>query len=423
MSESSDPRSASEAVLIVGAGHAGGACAMGLREQGWAGRIVMVGDEPHLPYQRPPLSKSFLSGEMPIGQLYLIPQATYDHAHIDCILGARAERIDRKARTVTLSDGRELAYAKLVLATGGRARRLAISGIERFEKQPNFHYLRTIDHVARIRMQFNAGARLVIVGGGYIGLEVAAVAVKRGLHVTVLEALPHVLARVTAPELSTFYERIHREAGVDIRTSTAVSAFEHDPSGDAVSAVILADGSRIPCDLVIVGVGLEPNTDLAEAAGLAVNNGIVVDEHMRTSDANIVAIGDCTNHPNELLGRRLRLESVPNAMEQARTAAATLCTKERVCNPVPWFWSDQYELKLKMVGVSQGYDELVMRGSPQGRSFSVFYLQRGVMLAADTVSRVQDFMLSKRFVAERVPVRAADLADESVPLKSLLPAA
>ncbi|MCP3715298.1 NAD(P)/FAD-dependent oxidoreductase [Paraburkholderia sp. CNPSo 3281] len=412
---------AENTALIVGAGHAAGECATAIREQGWTGRIVMVGEEPHLPYQRPPLSKAFLSGESTAEQLYLKPLSTYDKARVEFIPNTRAERIDRDAKRVTLSSGSEISYAKLVLATGGRARRLALPAIEAIEKLQNFHYLRTLDHVARIRNQFHAGSRLVIIGGGYVGLEVAAVAVKRGLHVTVLEALPRVLARVTAPELSTFYEKVHREAGVDIRTNAIVSSFELDASCDAVAAVCCADDTRVAADLVIVGVGLEPATELAQAAGLAVDNGIVVDEHTRTSDPDIFAVGDCTNHPNPALGRRLRLESVPNALEQARTAAASLCGKERVYNSVPWFWSDQYDLKLKMVGLSQGYDELVLRGSPESRSFSAFYLKDGVMLAADTVSRAPEFMLAKRFVAEKIPVRAADLADESIPLKSLLP--
>ncbi|MGF6640472.1 3-phenylpropionate/trans-cinnamate dioxygenase ferredoxin reductase subunit [Paraburkholderia sp. MM5496-R1] len=407
--------------LIVGAGHAAGECATAIREQGWTGRIVMVGEEPHLPYQRPPLSKAFLSGESTAEQLYLKPLSTYDKARVEFIPNTRAQHIDRDAKRVTLSNGSEISYTKLVLATGGRARRLALPGIEATEKLQNFHYLRTLDHVARIRNQFHAGSRLVIIGGGYIGLEVAAVAVKRGLRVTVLEALPRVLARVTAPELSRFYEEVHREAGVDIRTNAIVSGFELDASGDAVAAVCCADGTRVAADLVIVGVGLEPATELAQAAGLAVDNGIMVDEHTRTSDPDIFAVGDCTNHPNPSLGRRLRLESVPNALEQARTAAASLCGKERVYNSVPWFWSDQYDLKLKMVGLSFGYDEFVLRGDPKARSFSAFYLKDGVMLAADTVSRVPEFVLAKRFVAEKIPVRAADLANESIPLKSLLP--
>lgn len=414
--------SANETVVIVGAGHSAGELATSLRENGWAGRIVLVGEEPYLPYQRPPLSKGYLSGEVPLESLYLKPQATYDKAGVEIICGTRVESIDRKKKSLTLSDGRTLQYAKLALTTGGRARKLAVPGADAAEKMPNFHYLRTIDDVNRIRAQFEHGMRLIIVGGGYIGLEVAAVAIKRGLHVTVLEALPRVLARVTAPEISAFYERVHREAGVEVRTGVEVAGFELDASGDAVATVRCADGSRLAADVVVIGIGLVPNTELAQAAGLVVDNGILVDALARTADPDIVAAGDCTNHPSGILGRRLRLESVPNAVEQARTAAATLCGKERPYNAVPWFWSDQYDLKLKMVGLSQGYNQLVLRGSPASRSFSAFYLKDGYMLAADTVSRPQEFMIAKRLVAERIVVDPARLADESVPFKSLLPA-
>jgi len=409
--------------VIVGAGHAAGVMAVSLREAGWQGSIVMIGEEAHLPYQRPPLSKAFLAGEAEVEQLYLKPAATYERAGVEFIGATRVERIDRAARLVHLADGRALAWDKLVLATGGRVRRLAGANAEAAARMPNFHYLRTIDDVMRIRAQFHHGVRLVIVGGGYVGLEVAAIARHRGLQVTVLEAAERVLARVTAPEVSRFYERIHRAEGVDVRTGTQVEQFELDPSGDAVAAVVCQDGARIPADLVIVGVGLVPNTELAQAAGLEVDNGIVVDACTRTSDPDIVAIGDCSNHPNDIYGRRLRLESVPNAMEQARTAAAALCGVLKPYNAVPWFWSDQYDLKLKMTGLSQGYDQLVLRGDTGGRSFSAFYLKQGRMLAADTVSRPQEFMLSKRFIAEAIELDPARLADESVPLKDLLPTA
>jgi 3-phenylpropionate/trans-cinnamate dioxygenase ferredoxin reductase subunit len=408
-------------VVIVGAGHAGGELATALREYGWDGGVILVGQETYLPYQRPPLSKTFLSGETPIEALFLKPQATYAKAQIDFTPHTRVECIDRSRKVVRLADGRDIAYTKLALTTGGRVRRLAVQGTEQAEGLQNFHYLRTIDDVARIRTQFEHGMRVVIVGAGYIGLEVAAVATKRGLRVTVVEALPRVLARVTAPEISAFYERVHREAGVDLRTNTQVSGFEFDASGDAVSAVLCADGSRVPADLIIVGIGIVPNAEIAQEAGLSVDNGIVVDEFARTSDPDIVAAGDCTNHPNSIVGHRVRLESVPNAVEQGRTAAATLCGKQRPYNAVPWFWSDQYDLKLKMVGLSQGYDQLVLRGSPELRSFSAFYLKGDRMLAADTISRPQEFMISKRLVGERVPVDAARLADDSIPFKSLLP--
>ncbi|MES2258377.1 MAG: FAD-dependent oxidoreductase [Pseudomonadota bacterium] len=408
-------------VVIVGAGHAAGVLATSLRDGGWQGRIVMVGDEPYLPYQRPPLSKAFLVGEMETLQLGLKPQETYDRAGVEFIGSTRVERIDRSAKTVHLSGGQTIKWDKLALATGGRARRIAGAGMEAVDQLSNVHYLRSIDDVLRIRAQFHRGARLVIVGGGYVGLEVAAVARKRGLDVTVLEASERVLARVTAPEVSAVYERVHRNEGVDLRTGMQVERFELDASGDAVAAVVCQDGMRIPADLVIIGIGLVANTELAAAAGLDVENGIVVDAYTLTSDPDIVAIGDCSNHPNGVFGRRLRLESVPNAIEQARIAASTLCGKPQPYNTVPWFWSDQYELKLKMVGLSEGYDRLVLRGDTSGHSFSAFYLKQGRMLAADTVNRPQEFMLSKRFIAESIVLDPVRLADESVPLKDLLP--
>lgn len=411
-----------EHVVIVGAGHAAGELATSLRRNGWAGKITLVGDEPHIPYQRPPLSKGFLTGELQQEALFLKPQATYDDAGIELLLGVSVQRIDRASRQVTLSNGQVLVYTKLALTTGGRPRKLTIPGAEAAERTSNFHYLRTINDVTKIQAQMKRGLRLVIIGGGYVGLEVAAAATKKGMHVTVLEAMPRVLARVTAAELSAFYERVHREAGVDIRTGVEVHALEIGHSRDSVTAVCCSDGSRIEADLVIAGIGLIPNTELAQEAGLAVDNGITVDECAYTSDESIVAAGDCTNHPNGLLGRRLRLESVPNAVEQARTAAATLCGKREAYNVVPWFWSDQYDLKLKMVGLAHDYDQLVVRGSTQSRAFSAFYMKNGVVIAVDTVSRPVDFMIAKKLIAGKVAVDIEKLADEGFNLKDLLPA-
>jgi 3-phenylpropionate/trans-cinnamate dioxygenase ferredoxin reductase subunit len=302
---------------------------------------------------------------------------------------------------------------------GGRPRRLGVPGAPEPERCGNFHYLRTINDVSRIRSQFEPGFRLVIIGGGYIGLEVAAVAVKRGLKVTVLEALPRVLARVTAPEVSAFYERIHREAGVDLRTGVRIDGFELDTSGDAVAAV-LTDQGRIPADVVIVGVGIQPNVEIAAEAGLDVTDGVVVDGSLRTSDPDVLAIGDCANHFNTCAGCRLRLESVPNAVEQARVAAATLAGKPRTYDAVPWFWSDQYDLKLQMVGISRDYDQLVIRGAPDERSFMAFYLRGGRVIAADAVSRPAEFMMAKRLVATGVKAPVSKLVDPSVPLKTVL---
>lgn len=412
--------SANETVIIVGAGHAAGELATSLRGNGWKGHIVLIGEEPHLPYQRPALSKGYLAGDVPLTSLYLKPQATYDMASVQMISGRRVESIDRPRKSVTLSDGQIMPYSKLVLTVGGRPRKMSLAGSEIIEHNHNLHYLRNIGDVMGIRPQFQPGMRLVIVGGGYIGLEVAAVAVKCGLRVTVLEALPRVLARVTAPEISAFYARVHREEGVDLRTGVEVASFELNVSGDALAAVHCTDGSRLAADLVVVGIGLLPNIELARDAGLEIDNGIVVDEFARTADHDVLAAGDCTNHPCAILGRRLRLESVPNAVEQARTAAATLCGNPRPYAAVPWFWSDQYDLKLKMVGLSQGYDRLVLRGSTSSRSFSAFYLKAGHVIAADTVNRPQEFMIAKRFVTERSIADPAVLADESLELKNLL---
>lgn len=410
---------ASSTAIIIGAGHAGGELAIALRNEGWEGRILLLGEEAHLPYHRPPLSKAYLAGSMEKSSLSIRPQMAYDKANVEFIGGVRVSRIDRANQRLELADGSQLAYDKLAIATGGRPRPLSVPNSAVAERCANVHYLRTLDDVEQIRAQLAPGKRLAIVGGGYIGLEVAASAIAQGLQVTVLEALPRVLQRVTAAELSAYYERKHREAGVDIRTGVQVADLE--VTGDAVTAVLCADGSRLAADLVVVGIGLLANTELAAEAGLQVDNGILVDEHAQTSDPHIYAAGDCTNHPNALLGRRLRLESVPNALEQSRVAAANMAGKAKTYASMPWFWSDQYELKLKMVGLSESFERLVLRGDPATDSFSAFYLKGDKVLAADTVNRPQDFIAAKRLVAEGIAVADAQLADDSRPLKELLP--
>lgn len=411
---------ASSTAIIIGAGHAGGELAIALRNEGWGGRILLLGEEAHLPYHRPPLSKAYLAGSVEKSSLAIRPQAAYDKASVEFMGGVQVTAIDRANRRLQLADGRSLAYDRLALATGGRPRPLSVPNAAAAERCGNFHYLRTLDDVERIRAQLAPGKRLAMVGGGYIGLEVAASAVQQGLQVTVLEALPRVLQRVTAAELSAYYERKHREAGVDIRTGVQVADVEI--AGETVTALLCADGSRVEADLVVVGIGLLPNTELAAAAGLEVDNGILVNQYAQTSDPLIHAAGDCTNHPNPLLGRRLRLESVPNALEQSRVAAANMAGKLKAYASAPWFWSDQYELKLKMVGLAEGYERLVLRGDPATDSFSAFYLKGDRVLAADTVNRPQDFIVAKRLVAEGIAVSAEQLADDSKPLKELLPA-
>jgi len=410
-----------ETYCIVGAGQSGCELALALRQQGCTGSIVVFGDENHPPYQRPPLSKACLKGELQETSLRLRQPAAYERAAVELVLDTHVARIDRPSKTIVLADGTVRPYAKLGLTTGGRPRRLAIPDGQRAERAGNFHYLRTIDDVRNIRAHFTPGRRLVVVGGGYVGLEVAASAVACNLSVTVLEALPRVLARVTAPEVSSFYERVHREAGVDLRTAVEVRGFEFGPGDETITAVCCSDGSSIAADLVIVGIGLVPNTELAQEAGLAVDNGIVVDEYARTNDPDIVAAGDCANFPDAITGRRVRLESVPNAVEQARTAAASLLGGQRPHAAVPWFWSDQYDLKLQIAGLSSGYDQVVLRGSTSGRSFAAFYLQEQRLIACDAVNRPQEFMMAKRLLPRRTHIDAALLADESVPLKSLEP--
>jgi len=400
-------------VVIIGGGQAGGETAAELRRLEFPGQIVLIGEEPNPPYKRPPLSKAYLAGTLNDEGLYVMQPAALDKAGILFRGGLRATLIDRAKQVVHLSDGSLLPYDRLVLTTGGRARPLPLPGSE----LPNVLPLRTMDDVQRIRQRCEPGKKAVIIGGGFIGLEVAAVLVKKGLQVTVLEGLPRVLARVTCPEISAFFERVHREAGVDLRTSASVTGLLGEPE---VRQVQLADGSRIDADVVIYGIGLIPNTDLAAEAGLAVGNGIVVDAHTRTSDPLIHAAGDCTEHPSAFLGRRVRLESVQNALEQGRAVAQHLMGREQSYEMVPWFWSDQYDLKLQMVGISGTHDQVVVRGQPQSaRSFSVFYLKDGALIAADTVNRPADFMLAKKWVASRAQLDPAALADESVALKTL----
>lgn len=408
---------ARSAVAIIGGGQAGAEAATLLRQNRFEGRIILLGEEDYLPYQRPPLSKAYLAREVTKESLIYKAAAAYEKAQVEMRLGVRVEKIDRPCKNLIVSGGASVDFDKLIIATGGRARKLAVPGAG----LDNIFYLRTIADVEALQPHMTAGRRLVVVGGGYVGLEVAAVAVKRGLAVTVLESAPRVLARVTAPALSGFYERIHREAGVDICTGVTVTGFSPARDGTAVGAVECADGQSFGADFVLIGIGLVPGTELAEEASLEVDDGILVDEASRTSDPMIYAIGDCAMHRQHgFLRRKIRLESVPNALEQARAAAASITGRPIPQAAPPWFWSDQYDLKLQMVGLSDGYDELAIRGKMESSSFIAFYLKDGVVIAADSVNRLGDFMAAKRIVGERMEISAARLADESVPLKTLI---
>lgn len=403
----------SEKIVIVGAGHCAGQLAARLRAEGFEGEVVLVGEEPHLPYQRPPLSKQFIAGEVDVERVHLRPADFYASANVELMLGTRVTAIDRGAHTIALTDGRGIDYDNLVLATGARPRELQVPGV----RLAGIDYLRHLDQAEALRAHLRPGARLAIVGGGYIGLELAAVAVKKGMTVSVLEMEPRLMNRVVAESVSEFYRRLHSDAGVDVRTAARVVAFEGD---ERVQRVVLEGGEAIDVDRVTIGIGVVPNVELAVAAGLAAANGIVVDEHGRTEDPDIYAAGDCSNHPSSLYGRRVRLESVHNAMAQAKVVAANLCGKTSVYDEVPWFWSDQYDTKLQIAGLSEGFDETVVRGDIDSGSFTVFYLEDGVVIAADTVNSMPDHMACRTLVAKKARIAADVLADASVALKGLV---
>lgn len=401
-----------ETFVIIGAGHAGGQAATTLRQKGFEGRIILIGDEAYPPYERPPLSKGLLAGDLTLERTFLKKEAWYNDKDVDLRLNIHADHIDPVAKTVTMAGGETVDYDKLLLATGTRVRKLPLPGAD----LDNIFYLRSIADTLAIQDQMKTGKKLVIVGGGYIGLEVAAVGAKMGCAVTVLEGLNRVMSRVVCPEVSAFYEQVHKDAGVKIITHAAVSSFEGE---ERVQRVICADGTEHDADLVVIGVGVIPNVELAEGAGITVDNGIVVDEYARTSVHDIFAAGDCTNHPNSLLDRRLRLESVQNAVDQAKTAALGMMGTETPYAEVPWFWSDQYDLKLQIVGLSGPEDDVVIRGNPADHKFSAVYLRNGIVVAINAVNAMKDFMAAKKIIAEGRTIDPALLADADVPLKEM----
>jgi len=410
----------SDVLIVIGAGTAGAELALAARLHGWAGDIVLFGNEARLPYHRPPLSKAYLSGDADAGALPLRAEAAYEKASVTLRTDMQVQSIDRAARRVRLADGSEIAYTSLALCTGGRPRPLALDGFYASAPPPNLHYLRTQSDADALRTRLAGGQRLAIVGGGYVGLEVAASARKAGAKVVLIESQPRVLARVTGPELSRFYEEIHAEAGVDIRTSCGIACAEC-ASDRSITALVLSDDTRVEVDAVVAGIGMLPNIEIAAAAGLDVDGGILVDEFSRTSDPHIWAAGDCTVHDSALYARRVRLESVPNALEQGRAAALAICGKPRANLSVPWFWSDQFALKLQMAGLSQGYDDLIVRGSLAERSFVAFYLRDARVIAADAVNRPAEFMMARKLVEAGIVASPEVLADTGVLLKSLLP--
>lgn len=402
----------SGSIVIVGGGQGASQAIDALRRRGHTGPITLVADEPALPYQRPPLSKKYLAGSLAVDRMMIRHQAFYEDHRVDLRLGRRATAIDRARRRVTLDDGSTLDYGLLLLATGSRPRRLAAPGAE----LGGIHYLRTMADADALRDEARPGRRAVIVGGGYIGLEVAATCRELGVEVTLLEMADRIMNRVASEPVSAYFHAEHVRHGVDIRLGARVQAFEGDSSG-RVRAVHCADGARHAADFVVAGIGVLPEDQLARESGLACDNGIRVDEQCRTDDSLIYAIGDCTNHPSRHYGQRVRLESVDNAFEQANSAAANMLGTPTVHDRVPWFWSDQYHHKLIIVGLSLGHDRVVLRGDPAGHSFSCCYLRAGELIAVDTVNQARDQMAARKLVAARARPDPARLADPSVPLK------
>ncbi|MDA8776562.1 FAD-dependent oxidoreductase [Alphaproteobacteria bacterium] len=404
-------------IVVIGAGQAGLQTIMSLRQTGYEGDITLVGDEAFLPYQRPPLSKAYLSGNMERERLFLKPDEFFTENNVTLKLNTSVESLDAAAKSVTLSNGETLSFEYAVIATGSRPRLLNVPGRE----LANIFDLRGMADIDAMQPHFIEGKKLVVVGGGYIGLEAAAVAAGMGLSVHVLETAPRLLARVAEPEISDFYTRIHQAHGVTLVTESQMTGFVGD---GAVCGVEMADGSIIDADIVITGIGILPNVEIAETAGLAVENGIVVNEVGQTSDAHIFAAGDCTSHPNDLLGRTMRLESVPNAIEQGKAVASAICGTPKPYHQVPWFWSDQYDVKLQIAGVPTQIDSKVLRGDDSSNSFAWFYFTGDKLTGVTAINRPAEFMAGRMLIEKslkgELSADPAKLADEDMKPKEWL---
>ena len=400
----------SQRIVIVGAGQAGAQAVATLRSEGCTGAITMIGDEAYAPYQRPPLSKAYLMGSLERPRLFLKPDAFYRESGCELLLNTSVRRIDRAAKTVELGAGRALPYDQLLLATGTRVRRIRCEG----GHLPGIHYLRSIADVDGLSAVFAKGKRLAVVGGGYIGLEVAAVAVKHGLEVTVFEAMDRVMARAVSKPVSDFFEGVHRAAGVKLLLNTGVEAFMGKDHLEAVQA----GGKTYAADIALVGIGVVPNMELAREAGLACEDGIVVDRNCVTNDPAIFAAGDCTWHVGRE-GVPLRLESVQNAIDQAKHAAYAMVGKPRTYSEVPWFWSDQYDLKLQIAGLARQGDDIVVRGDPASRKFAAFHLRDGAVAAVESVNAAPEYLVGRKLIGEGTKVARERLADLSIPMKSI----
>ena len=403
-------------VVIVGAGHGGAQCAIALRQNGFTGSIAMIGRESEPPYERPPLSKEYFAREKTFDRLYIRPPAFWAEKDVEMVLSTEVTAIDPQAKQLTLSDGSSFGYGQLVWAAGGDPRKLPVPGGD----LAGVHAVRTREDCDRMMGEIDGGVRnFVIIGGGYIGLEAAAVLTKLDCKVSLLEALPRILARVAGPELSAFYEKEHRDHGVDLRTEVVVDSFVGE---GRVTGVKLGDGTIIPAEAVIVGIGIVPAVAPLLGAGAEGGNGVAIDDHCRTSLPDIFAIGDCAlfacDYADDFV---MRVESVQNANDQATCVAKAICGDAQPYHAFPWFWSNQYDLRLQTAGLSVGYDQTIVRGKPEDRSFSVVYLKAGKVIALDCVNAAKDYVQGRKLVEAGVSPDVAQLADTSVALKDLIP--
>lgn len=399
--------------VIVGTGQAGFQTAASLRAEGYQEPITIIGEEPHIPYQRPPLSKGFPLGSQDLESIELRPRKFYEDHNIDLVMGKRVAAIEKIEQFAALASGSRVPFSRLVLAAGARNRMLPVKGAE----LDGVLYLRSLDEALVLKERLKGAREIVVIGGGFVGLELAAVACTLGKSVTVLEALPRLMSRVVAPIISEFYQELHSSRGVKVLCGATVS--EIAGSGGAVREVVLSDGRRYPADLVLVGIGVVPNVELARDAGLRISNGITVDENLRTDDKDIFAIGDCAEHPCVFAGVRIRLESVQNAADQAQCVAATIAGRRNRYRALPWFWTDQFDIKLQMAGISQGHDRIATRGNLESRKLSVFYFRENRLLAVDSINRPLDHMIGRKLLAGGVPLTPEQAADENVDLKKL----
>jgi 3-phenylpropionate/trans-cinnamate dioxygenase ferredoxin reductase subunit len=402
-----------EDLVIIGAGQSAIQCINSLKKEGYAGSITMIGEEEHLPYQRPPLSKGFLEDSVNKERLYFKKLDFFTENKIQLKLGTSANKVDLENKLVFLSDDTHLSFDKLVFATGSRVRKLDFPG----SNLSSIHYLRGLDDAESIKNDLERSKEVVVIGAGYIGLEVAAIAAKKNVTVSVIEMADRVMNRTVDPQISEYYLKLHQNNGVKFIFNNSL---EEIKGSKKVESVLCSDGSEIKADMVIIGAGIIPNVELADQAGVFCDNGILVDEFGQTNYKNVYACGDCTSHPNKLLNKQLRLESVHNAMEQSKTVAFSVLAKPLEYNQVPWFWSDQYDHKLQIVGLSGEHDNVVMRGNTKDQKFMLFYTKDNQLIAVDAVNNPKEFLICRKLVANKVKIKSEMISDINTNLNDLI---